>query len=138
MYAKYSYHICPPSSFLMLFLVPWVLPLQTEHIFSSCSSFFKYILIVQGGLVLVFQIYILFYFKQIKPPLLTLSLSSAPLLLNSSQCIGLYYLYMQMQCFNIFQSLTSMTAFLCYSLTNTEKTSFPVCLCFCISLSFTE
>jgi hypothetical protein len=68
--------------------------------------FLKYILIVQGGFALVFQSCIYHALIKLTPHHCLLILYyTAPLLLNSLQCITLYYLRVQVHCVLILLAL---------------------------------
>jgi hypothetical protein len=107
MNTKFIYYICPLSPFSYALSSPTGTHPQRGHLLPSWPSFFNAYIYSSKCFRLGIANMYMQCFDQINTPLLTLSLYClATLLSNSLQCIVLYYLHAQMQCFNIFYSLT--------------------------------
>jgi hypothetical protein len=87
---------------------PLLVPTSCKDLFYlPALCFLKCILIVQGCFTSAFQTYTFGSLIRLTVPHYLLFLyHPAPLLFSSIQCVVLYYRHTQMQCFNIFHSLT--------------------------------
>jgi hypothetical protein len=107
MNTKYVHHIHPHSPF------PYAPPTSTHpqkrSILPSSPPFLKkYIMIVEGGYTLVLQACVYYALIKLTPLLhhLLFLYHHAPLIFSSLQYGMLYYIHIQMGCFDIFYSLT--------------------------------